>query len=262
MRASTPHRLGGAIAIALLALACLPQARAELTQKGNLRVSFQGAFSPTALPRHGTAPIGLAMKGAIGTTDGSAPPQLQRFEIAINRGGRLDHRGLPTCTIAQIQPTTTANALRACSDAKVGEGSFSADVSVPEQSPFPSKGKLIAFNGKDHGHPAILAHVFGSEPVPTSFTLALRISQRRGTFGTVLSGALPHVTSKVAVVTGIELNLKRSFTYRGARHSYLSAACPAPKGFPGALFPFARARFDFEDGRRVSTTLTRSCKVR
>jgi hypothetical protein len=75
--------------------------------------------------------------------------------------------------------------------------------------------------------------------VPTSFTLPLRISHAKGTFGTVLSGELPHVTSKVAAVTGIELNLKRTHRHRGKRHSFLSARC-SPKGFLGVL-PFARA---------------------
>ena len=70
----------------------------------------------------------------------------------------------------------------------------------------------------------------------TSFTLPLRISQAKGTFGTVLSGELPHVTSKVAAVTGIELNLKRTHRHRGKRHSLpLGQAPGSPKGFLGVL---------------------------
>ena len=31
-----------------------------------------------------------------------------------------------------------------------------------------AEGKLYAFNGRWHGRPAILAHVYGTKPVPTS----------------------------------------------------------------------------------------------
>ena len=46
-----------------------------------------------------------------------------------------------------------------------------------------------------------------------------------------------------------------------AARSYLSAACDAPAGFPGASFPFAHASMTFADGRTLASTLTRSCRV-
>ncbi len=232
----------------------------EIAQQGNLRLGFTGKISPHALPREGTAPIAVSLGGEITTTDGSTPPQLRAVQIAINRAGRLDRRGLPVCRLSEIQPATTENALAACGPARVGEGRFSANVVIPEQSPFPSTGKVIAFNGVQGGRPVIFAHVYGTEPIPTSFTLALRISRAKGRFGTVLSAALPDVDS--AFVTGISLDLHRTFRYRGERHSYLSAGCPAPAGFPGALYPLARASFSFAGDRTLSRTLTRSCRVR
>lgn len=48
---------------------------------------------------------------------------------------------------------------------------------------------------------------------------------------------------------------------RGHRRSFLSASCPAPKGFPGATFPFARASFGFGK-RTLEAKLSRSCRVR
>jgi hypothetical protein len=42
---------------------------------------------------------------------------------------------------------------------------------------------------------------------------------------------------------------------------YISAGCPAPKGFGGAVFPFAKATFDFA-GSQITSTLTRNCKAR
>jgi hypothetical protein len=130
-------------------------------------------------------------------------------------------------------------------------------------SAFPSTGKIVAFNGRWQGQPAILAHVYGPKPVPTSYTLPFVIGAvGHGTYGTTLSASLPRFTSKWGYVTGISLSLGRSFSSHGARRSYLSAGCPALKGFPGATFPLARASFSFGGHKPVEQTLTRSCGAR
>lgn len=234
----------------------------ELVQQGRLRVAFEAAFAPRALPRRGAAPIGVSVGAKISSTDGGEPPQLRRISISLNREGRLDPTGLPACHLREIEPATTANALAACRGALVGEGHFEAKVHLDSQSPFPSSGKLYAFNARLHGRPAILAHVYGTDPVPTSYTLPFEIGRSKGTFGTTLRASLPRVTGSSGVVTGLSMELERSFSYRGRRHSYLSAGCPAPKGFSGALFPLARAKLGFAGGKSVATTLSRNCRVR
>lgn len=241
--------------------AAIAEAPAETVQRGNLRVSFTGRINPTKLPRSGAAPIAVNLGAKVITLDDSTPPQLRRIEIAINRNGHFSFAGLPRCRRDRIQPSTTTEALQACGSAKVGEGRFGADVVIPAQSPFPSKGRLIAFNGVEHGRPVILAHVYGTDPIPTSYTFPLRIHRDRDTFGTVLRASLPKVTARIAFVTNISLTLRRQYRYRGRAHSYLSAGCPAPKGFPGAVFPFARARLDFNDGPTLTKVLTRSCQA-
>jgi hypothetical protein len=237
-------------------------AGAEVTQRGTVRVTFDGELKPNTLPRTGTAPVKVAVGAEIAGTHGGAPPQLQKISIAINRNGHLTPKGLPICSIDAIQPSTTADALRACRHSLVGEGSFSAKVLLPQQTPFPSSGKVYAFNGTFQGKPAILAHVFGTKPAPTSVTLPFRITAAKGTFGTVLTASLPNVTSDWGYVTGISLTLGRSFHEGGRSGSYLNAGCPAPSGFPGATFPFARASFFFAGGKPLTSTLARSCKVR
>jgi hypothetical protein len=249
-----------AAALALFALAGL--SRAEIAQKGPLRVTFAGEIRPKRLPRKGVAPIAVSVGGQVSTIDHSEPPQLRRIEIAINKAGRLDFRGLPLCHLEEIQPSTTQNALAACGASKVGEGAFSANVSIPGQAPFPSRGKMFAFIGTDEGHPMIFAHVYGTDPVPTSFTLPLRIGHAKGAFSTTLIASLPNVTGKAGFITGIELKLYRTFSYRGRTHSFLSAGCPAPKGFKGAVFPLARASFVFAGGRTLGSVLTRNCWAR
>jgi hypothetical protein len=236
-------------------------ARGEVIQKGDLRVAFSARLSPRSLPRQDMAPVSVSIGGRIGTTDGRMPPQLRRIAIAINRDGALDLRHLPACLLDDIQPSNNENALEACRASLVGEGTFSADVKLPEQSPFPSRGKVLAFNGTVHGRPALLAHVYGSEPGPTSYTLPFMITRTKGTFGTLLEASLPQITSDWGFVTGIELDLNRRFNVDGEAHGYLSARCAAPPGFPGAVFPLIRASFAFAH-RTMTSTLTRSCKAR
>jgi DNA-binding beta-propeller fold protein YncE len=239
------------------------RARTSVTvQRGPVRVKFDGKLTPHALPRHGVAPVGIAVDTRISGTRGGTPPQLRRIAIEINRNGHLSAKGLPVCEEREIQPSTTAGARAACGGALVGEGHFAANVKLPEQSPFPSSGKVLAFNGRLHGKPAILAHIYGTQPAPTSYVLPFSIRESRGTYGTVLETSLPHATGNWGYVTGLKMNLRRSFRFRGRQHSYLSAGCPAPAGFPGAAFPLARTSFAFAGGMTLVSVLNRSCKAK
>ena len=131
----------------------------------------------------------------------------------------------------------------------------------PNRGPSPPHGRILAFNAIVEGHRAILAHVYGTDPVPTSRIVVFHIRKAHGAYGTLLTGALPVSVNRYGYVKRISLSLHRNFTYRGRQRSYLSAACAAPPGFPGAVFPFARASMSFADGRTLASTLTRSCKV-
>ncbi len=253
----------GALCGLALAWLCLaPAVEAELVQKGSVRVAVSGSLSPKLLPRHGTAPIAVRIGGRISSSTSQGPPQLQGVDFSFNRAGRLQTQGLPRCRLGKINPSTTREALLACQAALVGEGHFSANVRFPEQSPFPSEGKVLAFNGVLRGAPVIFAHIYGTEPVPTSYVLPLQISKDKGTFSTHLHASLPRVTGEWGYVTGLNLKLGRTYSAHGKARSFLSAGCPAPEGFPGALFPLVRSSFAFEGGKTLTTTLTRSCKAR
>ncbi len=144
VRAARPLLLVGLL-LAALALAAI--ARAEIDQKGEVRVNFEGKLTPSALPRSGDAPVRVAVSAKVTTASGDAPPAMRQMSIAINRYGRLDTTGLPVCRLEKIQPATTDDALAACRRSLIGEGRFSAD--VPDRGgPFPSEGKIYAFNGE------------------------------------------------------------------------------------------------------------------
>jgi DNA-binding beta-propeller fold protein YncE len=231
----------------------------DVVQRGPVRVSFDGKITPSALPRHGLAPVGIAVETKIAAVSGGTPPQLRRISISINRNGHFTSQGLPVCRLREIQPSTTGGALAACSGSLVGEGHFSANVQLPEQSPFPSAGKVLVFNGRLHGKPALFAHIYGTQPAPTSNVLPFAIRSTHGTYGTILEASLPQATGNWGYVTGLQMTLRRRFSYRGEARSFLSAGCPAPAGFPGAVFPLARTSFDFSGGMKLVSVLSKSC---
>ncbi len=251
------------LAVAFLGAAgTAPHAQAELTQSGDLFVSFSGGIDPGALPRHVRAPIAVRVAGKIRTIGGHRPPSVRQITIAINKGGRLDTKGLPVCPPSRIEATSSEDALAACEGALVGEGSFAARTAFPEQAAFPTRGRILAFNSRTgSGQRTILAHVYGAKPAPIARLIVFHLRQGHGAYGTVLSGALPETLIHWGNLKRISLSLHRLFTYRGRVHSYLSAACDAPPGFRSASFRFAHASMTFADGRTLSSTLTRSCRV-
>lgn len=237
-------------------------ARAELIERGDLFVKFDGGIFPTALPRHSKAPITVRVDGTVKTLSGERPPALRFIAIAINKGGRIDTKGLPTCRRSQIEPATSQQALEACGPALVGEGRYLGALALPEQSTFPLQGRVLAFNTVINGKRAILAHVYGSDPIPNSRILVFHIHKSTGTFGTVLTAALPANLNRYGYLKKISLNLRRNFVYGGRKHSYLSAACAAPAGVTIGVFPFVRVSMTFSDGRKLASTLTRTCRVK
>ncbi len=238
-------------------------AQAKIEQKGNLRISFSGGFSPHSLPRDRLAPVTVAVKGEIGTTDGSHPPAVRRIEIAINRHGRLSTQGLPACSGPLLQSTSTETALQRCRPALVGRGRFAANVEFPNAEPVLANGAMLAFYGRSNGRRALLLHLYATTPVRATFVLPLVISNRGGElFGTTLSAKIPTLAGGLGSVTKIDLKIGRNYIYRGRPHSFISGSCPAPAGFPGAVFPLARGSFYFADGRRIDATLERDCRVR
>ncbi len=261
-RGAGKRRLALALSLASLVPAlAAPAAQAELTERGDLFVRFQGGIDPNALPRTHLAPIAVSVAGTVKTLSGERPPALRQIRIELNRGGVLDSRGLPECHYRDLLAASPTQAMETCGDALVGGGAYRARTAFPEQETFPSEGKILAFNGLYEGHSAILAHIYGGNPVPITRIIVFHIRRTGGTFGTVLTGRLPDSLNHYGYVVGIYLKLFRRYVFHGEQRSYISAACDAPAGFGIATFPFARASMKFADGRRLSSTLTRSCRV-
>jgi len=262
MPSTSPRRA----AVALLATAGLlgalcAQTFAETMAEGPAQVSVNARLAPKALPRHHLAPVSVTLAGRISSTHKGKLPELRRITFAINSYGRLDLSGLPVCRVGKIQPSSNQEAMEVCGPSLIGSGDFAANVKLPEQSPFPSKGKMLAFNGRLRGKPAVLAHIYGTQPAASSYVLPFQISHTHGTYGTLLQANLPHISGEWGNITNMSMTLGRVYRAHGKTHSYLSAACPAPSGFSAAPFSLAKTAFDFAGGISLKTTLTRQCKV-
>jgi hypothetical protein len=246
----------------LVALLACASALAASVQDGTLRISITTQLQPYKLPRVGTAPIAVFIAGHIASTDGTTPPQLQKMDVKINRHGRLDFEGLPSCRLDQLQPGTNERALKLCGDALVGSGHFWASVVFSEARPYHTTGRLLVFNGIRAGKPVLFAHIFTTVPFPSSFVVTFAVHQiHDGPYGTELTASLPQSLGNWGFVDRIKMTLRRKYHYQGKLHSYVNAGCPAPKGFHAAVFPLALATFTFAANQQLSTTITRPCGV-
>jgi hypothetical protein len=252
--------LAAAVTAAVLCL--VGPAAAEVSQQGHLITTFNGGLSPTTLPRETPAPVAVSVGGTFKTNAGAPLPQLRTISVAINGAGQLDDSGLPVCKVSAIQPATEGNARQLCHRSIVGNGHVDVGVHLENQEPFTVHANLLAFNGPtEHGHKVILAQVYAKNP-PGAFVLTFKLKKQPGLFGTVMSTTLPPSAQPWAYLTSFEMTLHRQFLFHGKPHSFVSAACAAPAGFPGAVFPLAKANYGFAGGVHMRTTIVRSCKVR
>jgi hypothetical protein len=250
------------IAIVIAALST-GLASGEIKQQGNLRLTFAGRLAPKKLPRTALAPVTVRVRGKIGTADGGRPPQLRRLEFAFNRYGKVSTVGLPTCASGELEGTTTAGAREACGPALVGRGSFRAFVDLAGRKPVPFNGEALAFNSEIGGERGLLLHIYGSRPTNVTFVLPFAIRRiKKGEFGTSFVARPPKIAGEIGYITDLQLKLGRRYTYGGKSRSYLSARCAAPVGLPGAVFTLAKGSFSFDNGQRITSTLSGNCWVR
>jgi hypothetical protein len=122
---------------------------------------------------------------------------------------------------------------------------------------------MVVFNSVEGGKPVLYGQIYTNYPFAASFVIPFKVTQNKhGTYGTTLTAKLPSSLLDWGNLTGVEMRLSRQFAFKGKRRSFLSAACPTPKGVSAAVFKLARTSFIFTRGAHVSSTLTEDCKVR
>ena len=167
-------------------------AHAELVERGNLFVKFSGGIAPDQPAaarqrsdlgpgrRHGQDPLGGAAPGAALDLD---------RDQSRRQGRNQGPAGLPTA--ARSRRPARRRRWRPAAGRWSAAGATSPASPSPNRRRCPLQGKVLAFNAVADGKRAILAHVYGCRPVPNSRTFVFHIHKSQGTYGTVLTAALP-----------------------------------------------------------------------
>jgi hypothetical protein len=244
------------IALALGALV-VASASALKLRAGNILVTADGGFTPKSLPKKVNAPITVHGGGKISTASGELPPVLEEIDFEFDRHGAVDTVGLAKCSMAKLEATTTPQARELCPGAIVGTGQGTAIVKFPEQGPIPASSPITIFNGpEDHGNPTVLAHAHLTKPGPTTFIVPITIKKiSNGVYGYRTEAKIPRIAGGYGIPISGSLTIGRKWTYKGVKHSYISARCEN-----GRLQ--AKGEFSFGDGTELSGTFLRPCTVR
>jgi len=243
-------------AVTMLALAVVGSASALRLQVGNVVVHADGGFSPTTLPENEFAPIKLRGYSEFEAADGGLPPILDQIVIWFDRHGAVETRGLPACSEAKLDATTTPQARKLCPGAIVGTGFGKAVVNFPEQGPIPASSAITIFNGpRKHGNPTVLAHAHLTVPGPTTFVVPIEIQKvNDGRYGFKVVAKIPRIAGGYGTPTYGRISIGREWEHKGQTLSYANASCNG-----GRLQ--AKGQFTFKDGTFLQGTFLRPCKV-
>lgn len=253
-RMSKPAVFAGlALAIAL-SLGAIAYAATSTVTVGNLVLKIKSSVSPKALPKKAPAPITFKLGVGVSTKDGRHPPAAKTFRGEIDRNSVINAKGLPVCKPGQLVARTTAAVKAACKKALIGQGFAEAEVEFPESAPFDAKGPLLAFNGgQKGGKTLILVHVYANVPVPTAFVTRVNISKiNNGRYGLKFDSRIPVIAGGAGSLTEFSLNLRKMFTFKGERQSYLLAKCPLGRLFGEGVLTYA-------DGTRLKGAAALPC---
>lgn len=223
-------------------------------RSGNLEFTFNGGFSPSALPKKTLAPIALTAEGKVKTVDGTHPPALTEALIETDKNGAVSVKGFPTCTSGKLQSQDTKHAEAICKSAIVGSGTTNVEIAFPESKPIPVSSKLIVFNGGEKGGVVTLyIHAYITVPTPAAIVTTVKIKKiHHGRYGLESIATIPKIAGGSGSVTSFSLKIDKKYTYKGKKVSVLSAKCP-----DGKLQ--AHATVKFSDGTSASAEILRTC---
>jgi hypothetical protein len=245
-------------AVALVALAavlvCAAAAVAVSTQIGNLKVSATAEFTPRAFPEKGTLPATFASIVRIKTVNGEQPPALKTLVFEFDKHGKLNFKGLPTCTVAQLEGTTPSEARKRCAGALLGTGVGKARVEYPGKAPFKISSPISIFNAPPQGgKPALIAHAYETVPSPQALLVPFTIEKiNHGRYGYRAELELPPIAEGHGVATFAEASFGRTYVRHGHKVGYVEAECSG-----GRLQ--VHGEMIFSDGSFLQSLLTSPC---
>ena len=249
------RRLG--VALVAGALALLVGAAAALaitTQIGPLKVSATGEFEPRAFPAHGTVPTTFTSTVHIRALNGKAPPALKSLTFEFDKHGRINFKGVPTCTAAKLEGATPSQGRSRCAGALVGTGIGKARVELPGKPPFTMTSPISIFNAPPRGGKAtMIAHAWETVPSPQALLTEFSVEKiSHGRYGYRTEIPLPPIAGGDGVATLAEASFGRTFKRGGREVGYVEAECSG-----GRLQVYGR--ISFVDGSHLQSLLSSPC---
>ena len=245
--------------IAVFAVGCLlvvGGASAAVVKIENLVLRADGGFEPQTLPRRAFAPIDFRGHFDIGARNGGTPAALQRVVLEFDRDGRLDTRGLPTCSVEQVAEASPREARTVCKGAIVGTGHVSAMVALPGQAPVLATSPLTLFNGvPQNGNPTVVMHAQVTVPATQTLAIVVPIERLHGPYSYRATVDLPPIAGGYASLTHADARIGRRYSAGGQRLSYASAHC-------GSGVFQTHGSFTFAGDTTISGSVYEACRVR
>jgi hypothetical protein len=245
-RAALTAALGLLIALAVAGVATAGGEAPVVVQAGNLKLTFNGGFTPKVLSKTKPTPIKLNVSGKIATLNGEHPPALKEFLLETDKNGAVSVKGVPTCKSSQLQSQDTVHAEAICRPAIIGTGTTDVSIAFPEQSPIPANSKLVVFNGGESGGViTFYIHAYITVPTPAAIVTTVKIKKiHKGRFGTESVASIPKIAGGAGSVT--------SFSLAIVKKGVLTLKCPDGK-------IQAHGTAVFSDGTRASAEVVRTC---
>jgi hypothetical protein len=251
MRRYLVPALVGLAALALAATAAgIPTAPDGNTQ------TIRSKVWPVKLPRKQfhRSTLKVVTRTTSTSAENGVPVPATRAIVDFDRDLRLFTRGIPKCSAAKLQSTSTQAALALCGKAKIGAGNATVLLPIGGQV-FVEKVAVTAFNGRPkNGRPTLLLHSYGR--IPTQVTLVLSGTIRnhfRGGYGPRLVIEIPKIAGGTGALTRFAVAIRKKYRYRGKPRAFINARCR-----DGKLK--VRGKFIFADGESLTDRHVQRCR--
>jgi hypothetical protein len=252
-----PTLIVGMVVAAIAAIAAsVAVAGAPVTGADGNSQSIDVKIGPKKLSKTTLTPATLEVTTKVSTSNPTGVPSpATRVTVDFDKNAKLYTKGIPTCTAAQLQNTSTEVAEQACSKAKIGSGHASALLPVGTKI-FPVEQVVTAYNGAPQGgRPTVLLHTYGTTPIQTTLILNGVVSNyNKEGYGPRLDVEVPLIAGGAGALLEFNVKIDKKYKYKGQQRSFISAKCPNNKKLK------ARGAFTFKDGETITAFSKQSCQ--
>ncbi len=197
------------------------------------------------------------------TTGTYALTPVSKAQILYDKDIKFDTKGLKTCDSSKITGTTTAAALAACGNAKVGKGKAVVQISGNPAPANTVSAVITAFNGKPKGgKPVILLHT-RVDAIASTTVLVGTLNKIKGKYGWRLDVVVPPLPAATATTIFDVTVTHKPVKVGGVKHTYISAKCSHKNktwAFKG-LFTYKSDPLAPPAGGTIPATSKQKCSV-